>query len=346
MPACKRKGERTVFFERKPHIVSAASIVGDMEGAGPLGALFDKILQDDTWGESSWEKAESKMFEAAARMALDKTGLSTGGLHCLLGGDLLNQLITANYAARELSVPFFGLYSACATLTEALLLAGMLIEGGFLGNAACVASSHFSAAERQFRYPLEMGVTAPPTAQRTVTGAGALVLRGDAPSPCDPFQSVCVAGGTIGRVVDMGITDMSNMGAAMAPAAADTLRAHLRDSGKSLMDYDAVITGDLGKFGTKMLIELCDSEGLHIEEKHMDCGNLIFAPGQGADCGGSGCGCAPVVLGAHLLQMLEDGIWNRILFLATGALMSPVSNLQGESIPGIAHAVILERVRA
>lgn len=345
MSAEKRRGERTVFFANPPRIISAASIVGDVEGKGPLGSLFDKVLSDDTWGEKSWERAECKMFEYAVRRALKKTGWNEAMLHCMLGGDLLNQNITANYAARELRVPFFGLYSACSTLTESILLGSILIDGGFASNSVCVASSHFSTAERQFRAPLEMGGITTPTAQRTVTGAGAVLLTAQdvALMQAPPIQSIRVKGGTIGCVVDMGISDVTNMGAAMAPAACDTIVAHLRDSELDITHYDAIITGDLGRFGSEMLLELCIDEGLDIEDRHIDCGNLIFAPEQNVDCGGSGCGCAAVVLTSHLLPMLQNGPWHRILFLATGALMSPASSQQGETIPCISHAISLER---
>lgn len=345
MPAEKRCGERTVLYARPPRIISAASIVGDVEGNGPLGKSFDKVLSDDTWGEKSWEKAECKMFEYAVRRALKKGNCSESMLHCLLGGDLLNQNITANYAARELRVPFLGLYSACSTLTESILLGSILIDGGFANHAACVASSHFSTAERQFRAPLEMGGITTPTAQRTVTGAGAVLLAAEDAEllQTPPIQFVRVKSGTIGCVVDMGISDVTNMGAAMAPAACDTIVAHLRDTGQDITAYDAVITGDLGRFGSEMLLELCMDEGLDIEDRHIDCGNLIFDAEQNVDCGGSGCGCAAVVFASHLLPLLQDGPWRNILFLATGALMSPASSQQGETIPCIAHAVALER---
>lgn len=347
MALSKRLGERTVVFQDPPRVLSSASIVGDIEGKGPLGRAFDMVLTDDTWGENSWEKAECKMFEQVVRLALTKINWDTKMLHCLLGGDLLNQIITANYAARQLGVPFFGLYGACSTMAESLLLGSMLVDGGFAQRVACVASSHFSTAERQYRYPLEMGTTSPPTAQRTVTGAGAVLISDEPASRQQQgpavFRSIHVEGGTIGKVVDMGISDASNMGAAMAPAACDTIITHLADTGRPASYYDAIITGDLGSFGSEMLHELCMDEGLAIAEKHLDCGNLIFDGQQSVNCGGSGCGCSAVVLSAHLLQLLEKGAWRRILFMATGALMSPSSSLQGETIPGIAHAVVLER---
>jgi len=343
--AQKRVGERSVVFENPVQVLTAATIVGDMEGAGPLADRFDMVLMDDTWGEKSWEKAECKMFEQAVRLALTKANWDVDRLQCLLGGDLLNQIVTANYAARQLGVPYLGLYGACSTMAESLLVGSMLIDGGFAQNAACVASSHFSTAERQFRYPLEMGTTSPPTAQRTVTGTGAILLQdyGEPAGGDALWETIGITAGTIGKVVDMGITDAANMGAAMAPAAADSIITHLRDRGLKAEDFDLIVTGDLGSFGSVMLHELCMDHGIDLSGVHMDCGNMIFAPGQKVNCGGSGCGCSAAVLGAYLLPELANGRWNKFLFLATGALMSPQSTLQGETIPGIAHAVAIER---
>ncbi len=348
MTASKRRGEHTVAFEKQPRLLSTANIVGDVEGKGPLGPAFDMVLTDDTWGESSWEKAECKMFEQAVRLALTKVNWDTKKLNCLLGGDLLNQIITANYAARQLGIPFLGLYGACSTMAESMLVGSMLIDGGFADHVACAASSHFSTAERQYRYPLEMGTTSPPTAQRTVTGAGAVILSAEAILEAQKgpavFRNIHIESGTIGTVIDMGITDAANMGAAMAPAACSTILTHLADMGRTATYYDAIVTGDLGSFGSEMLHELCMDEGVDIADRHLDCGNLVFdAQQQNVNCGGSGCGCSAVVLSAHLLHLLEKGTWKRMLFLATGALMSPDATMQGESIPGIAHAVVLER---
>ena len=344
----KRYGEHTVVFENPPRILSTANIVGDMEGEGPLGSAFDMVLTDDTWGEDSFEKAECKMFEQAVRLALTKVNWDTKMLNCLLGGDLLNQIITANYAARQLGVPFLGLYGACSTMAESLLVGSMLVDGGFAQRLACAASSHFSTAERQYRYPLEMGTTTPPTAQRTVTGVGAMILADEplAEQQRGPavFRNIHIESGTIGKVVDMGISDAANMGAAMAPAACSTIVTHLADLGRQPSYYDAIITGDLGSFGSEMLHELCMDEGIDIASRHRDCGTLIFDPArQNVNCGGSGCGCSAVVLSAHLLHFIEKGTWKRILFMATGALMSPNATMQGETIPGIAHAVVIER---
>ncbi len=340
----KRIGTQSYLLDSKPAIISAASFVGDKEGKGPLGNKFDVICRDDTLGLDSWEQAESRMLESAVRLALAKMGKKPSDLDVVLGGDLLNQIISAGYAARELKSPFLGLYGACSTIAEGLSVGAMLSDGGFSALLACSASSHFSSAERQFRYPLEMGTQATPTAQRTVTGAGAIVIAPQ--SSCiknKVFHNVIISGGTIGRVIDYGITDASNMGAAMAPAAADTICAHLKDNTLTPNYYDAIITGDLGIFGSEMLYELCKMKGAEIESVHVDCGKLMFSQEQNVNCGGSGCGCSATILCSHILPMVESGEYSRILFMATGALMSPISTLQGESIPSIAHAVVIER---
>jgi len=325
--------------------VSAASFVGDKEGKGPLGSKFDTICRDDTLGLKSWEQAESRMLESAVRLALYKIGAETKDADLFIGGDLLNQIISAGYAARQLHIPFIGLYGACSTIAEGLITAAMLTDGGFFDLAVCGASSHFSSAERQFRYPLEMGTQASPTSQRTVTGAGALALASQGKLLTDTaFKNIAVIGGTVGMVCDYGITDASSMGAAMAPAAASTICAHLEENSLEPGYYDMIFTGDLGSFGTDMLYELCRERGHDISNHHTDCGLLMFSKDQNVLCGASGCGCAATVLAADILPKLETGEYKRILFLATGALMSSVSSLQGESIPGIAHAAVIERI--
>lgn len=336
------RGKRTLLFPSAPRVIASASIVSAMEGQGPLGKKFDLVLEDDTWGEDSFERAECRMFEAAVRTAIQKAGLNSDDFDCLLGGDLLNQIITANYAARQLNIPFLGLYGACSTMAESMLLGSVLVEGGFVGRAACVASSHFSTAERQYRYPLEMGTTVPETAQHTVTGSGCVLLA-EAAGARDVFQHIRITSGTIGRVVDLGITDASNMGAAMAPAACDTIITHLKDLGRTPEDYDLIVTGDLGRFGSEMLFSLCSDRGVDLSGRHIDCGCMIYHPAQKVHCGGSGCGCSAVTLAAELLERVERGSIGRLLFLATGALLSPAATMQGESIPGIAHAVCIER---
>ena len=339
----KRIGNQTLVFTNPGAVISSGTIVGPLEGKGPLAEHFDTVLKEDTWGEDSWEKAERKMFEQAVRTAMDKAEIKPGDVDCLLGGDLLNQIISANFAARELKMPFLGLYGACSTMAESLLIGGMLLDGGYADCVACTAVSHFSTAERQYRNPLEMGGQTTPTAQRTVTGAGCSISAGANYSGSRMYGNIFITAGTIGKVIDLGITDANNMGAAMAPAAADTFAAHLSDTGRGVMDYDLVVTGDLGRFGSEMFIDLCRDNGIDLQDRHMDCGNMIFSPEQKVDCGGSGCGCSATVLNGYILERIEKGELRRIFFMATGALLSPTSSMQSESIPGIAHGVVLER---
>lgn len=343
----KKTGGSSYVFPSGPKIISSAALVGKKEGEGPFGALFDSVLKDDTLGLDSWEQAESKMLEDAVRLALDKIGRKPQDIDIFLGGDLLSQIIAAGFAARELHSPFLGMYGACSTMSESLIVASMLTDGGFSRLAVCGASSHFSSSEREFRYPLEMGTQSTPTSQRTVTGAGAVVIATSEDVVTETeFDNVVITGATIGRVCDYGITDASNMGAAMAPAAASTICAHLKDNGLAPSDFDRIITGDLGRFGSEMLYELCASKGFDISAVHSDCGKMIFSKEQKAVCGGSGCGCCASMLSSVLLPEISRGGWKRLLFTATGALLSPLSSLQGESIPSIAHAVVIERSEA
>ncbi len=338
----RRIGDRTLLFRTEPRVVSAAAAVAKNEDAGTYGGRFDVVLEDDKFGEESFERAECKMFCTAAKLAVEKAGLSLHHVRAMLAGDLLNQLITANYAARELGIPYLGLYGACSTMSESLLLGSLLVDGGYCSPVLCCASSHFSTAERQYRFPLEMGTTAPPTAQHTVTGAGALLLS-DAETPHSVFSHVAVTAATIGRVVDLGITDMNNMGAAMAPACCDTILAHLDDTGYSADEFDLFVSGDLGVFGSEMLLDLAKKADLDLDGRYLDCGASIYKTEQNFSCGGSGAGCSAVVLASELLSRIERNEVRRMLFLATGALMSPTSGMQGESIPAIAHAIVLER---
>jgi len=336
-------GRQTVAFTTPPKIIAGDTVVSKIEGEGPLGRFFDMVLEDDTWGEDTWELAERKMFEHVVKQAIEKVGLSLNEIDILLGGDLLNQIITANFAARELGIPFIGLYGACSTMAESLLVGSMLMDGGYASHIACAASSHFCTAERQYRMPLEMGTQAIPTAQRTVTGAGCSLIADAGYPGKSQFDSVFITHGVIGRVIDLGVKDAANMGAAMAPAAADTFVSHLKDTGFALERYDIVVTGDLGKLGSELFHELCKKEGVDVQEKHVDCGNIIFAPDQNVNCGASGCGCSAVTLNGYLLNRMQAGDFNRMFFMATGALMSPTSGMQGESIPGVAHGVAIER---
>ena len=336
----KQIGSATLLFEYRPYVLSAASVAGKAEEQGPYGHVFDEIMEDDRLGEKTFEQGERRMLLKALYRATTRVSLPMEAAGCLLAGDLLNQIVTASYAARELAIPYLGLYGACSTMTEALLLGATLVDGGYRDRALCAACSHFSTAERQYRFPLEMGTTAPPHAQRTVTGAGA-VLLGAALLPHTGFRHVRMEAATIGAVRDLGITDANNMGAAMAPAAYDTIVRHLSDRGMSEGDFDWIVTGDLGNFGSRMLWELAAEGDMALEKRHLDCGSMIYSPEQNYHAGGSGCGCSAVMLASYVLPQLEMGAVKRVLFLSTGALMSPLSACQGESIPGIAHGISL-----
>ena len=330
----QKAGTQTAVLSSPPVIVAHANVVGKKEGQGPLRDSFDYIDSDDTFGQPTWEKSESTMQKQALSLALNKAGLAASGIDWLFAGDLLNQCISSSYAAREQNIPFFGLYGACSTMGEGLALASITLDGGFGAHAAVTASSHFCSAERQYRTPLEYGGQRPPTTQWTVTGAGAVILarEGDGPR---------ITHVTVGKIVDKGIKDANNMGAAMAPAAADTLLAHFRDTGRTPAFYDLIVTGDLGILGSELLLELLRREGIQMPN-HTDCGMLIFDPEkQDVHSGGSGCGCCASVLTGYLLNALEAGRWKNILFCPTGALHSPTACCQGESIPGICHAIAI-----
>lgn len=333
-----RLGGQTIKLENPPCILSRATIVGKKEGEGPLGEYFDVVLEDNMWGEKTWEKAERRMYLEAAQMAISRAGKQPQDINYLFGGDLLNQIITANFAARTLGIPFFGLYGACSTLTESMSLGAMLVSAGYADLVLCVTSSHFCTAERQYRFPLEMGTQRPPTAQWTVTGAGAFLLSNDTKPPY-------ITHVTTGKVIDYGITDANNMGAAMAPAAAATIKAHFEDTGQGPEAYDLIVTGDLGWFGRELTIDLLKKEGYDISDRFIDCGCEIYSKEQDVHAGGSGCGCSAVVFGAYILRKMEEGVYRRILLLSTGALLSTTSSQQGESIPGIAHAVTIDMNR-
>ena len=322
-------------------IVSAATVVGSKEHGGPLGPHFDYFNDNDRFGQDTWEKAESEMQRMALAAALDKAGITQGDVDMLFAGDLLNQCVGSSYGLLSYDVPYFGLYGACSTSAEGLMLAAAMVGGGYAAVAAAVTSSHNAAAERQFRTPLEYGGQRPPTGQWTVTGAGAFLVA--APRGGIGKEMARVTHALPGIVVDMGITDAGNMGAAMAPAVVSTLKRYFTQSGTYPVDYDLIVTGDLGWEGSRILCDLMMAEGLDVSSRHNDCGKMIFSRNtQDTHCGGSGCGCAAVTLGAYLLPRLMTGKLNRILFIATGAMMSPDSVKQGQSIPGVAHLLCLE----
>ncbi len=335
----KRTGRQTVFLPSQPSVLAAACAGGKKEGEGPLRNSFDLLSSDSRFEAASWEKSESAMLSQCYLAACEKASVSPGDVQYVLAGDLLNQCVGSAYAMRGCGAPYLGLYAACSTMAEGLGLAAMLIDGGFCDTAAAATSSHFCASERQYRFPLPYGNQRTPTAQRTVTGAGAMILSMDGPGPY-------ITGVTTGIITDVGIKDMANMGAAMAPAAYDTLTAHFRDTGRTPEYYDAIVTGDLGVLGSELLRELFSRDGIDLGLRHMDCGRLIYyIEGQDVHSGGSGAGCSAAVLCGHFLSGMREGLWNRILFAATGALMSPTTNQQGESIPAICHAVSIENRR-
>ncbi len=330
----KRIGS-SIHLLRPPHIHSYACIVGQKEGEGPLGQCFDRVEPDPEFGEKTWELAESRMQSDTLQLAMKKGKIEASDLDCIAAGDLINQCTGTAFAVRSMEVPFLGVYGACSTMAESLLVGSLLVEGGFCRKVAAVTSSHFSTAERQFRFPLSYGGQRPPSAQWTCTASGAVVLSGEGNGPK-------VRGCCIGKINDLGVTDANNMGAAMAPAAADTILRYLQDTGTSPSDYDAIVTGDLGNVGSPLLIQLLQEQGVDISAQHRDCGAMMFDDSnQDTHAGGSGCGCAGSILCGYFLPRLQSGELSRILFAATGALLSQMSAQQGQSIPGISHLVEL-----
>lgn len=332
----KRLGEQTIILDKQPIILGGAAIVGKKEGDGPLARYFDEVVDDEYAGEKTFEAAESRLMRDAFIKALEKSGKAASDINIILSGDLLNQCTAASYAFRDSNTPYLGLFGACSTMSESMVIGATLIDSGAADYVACAASSHFCSAERQFRFPLEYGSQRTPTAQWTVTGAGAVILGKEGQGP----RITCV---TPGKIVDEGIKDANNMGAAMSPAACETIMQHLKDTGRTVDEYDLILTGDLGSFGSTMLRELMTRNGIDLKNKHNDCGVMIFdLAKQGVDCGGSGCGCSAAVFSAYILEQFKQGLLKRILFIATGALLSPTRTQQGETIPGIAHAVCVE----
>jgi len=324
------------MFKNPPVIAATATIVGPKEGEGPLAQTFDKIVEDPYYAEKSWEKAERRMLEEVMQTALKKAALAPTSIDYLLAGDLLNQIISAGFTARSLGIPFIGLYGACATMYEGLALGAILIDGGFADYVLVGASSHYSTAERQYRFPTEQGVQRPPTAQWTVTGAGAALLARTGAGPV-------ITHATIGKVLDLGQGDPSDFGSAMAPAAADTIVRHLQDTVRGPQDFDLFLTGDLGLYGKGLAEQLVRERGFDIGNKFADCGTMIYDHHrQDTHAGGSGCACAAVVTGGYLMQQMLTGKIKRVLGVATGALLSPLTTKQGETIPVIAHAVAIE----
>lgn len=318
-------------------IESFAGVASKKEGEGPLGQYFDKIVEDSHFGKDSWEKAESRFQLEAVSLAVQKAGITKEDIDIICSGDLINQCIGSTYGLRELEIPFLGIYGACSTMAEGLLISSILTENNVANRAIAVTSSHFSTAERQFRFPLSYGGQRTPTAQWTCTASGAVILS-------KTNGLIKVTGGCIGKITDMDVSDINNMGSAMAPAAATTIQRYLTATGTNPADYDFIVTGDLGIVGSKLLVEFLQKQNIDISVQHRDCGCMIFdAEKQDTHCGGSGCGCSASVLCSYFLPMLQNGTAKNILFIATGALMSPMSLQQGESIPTIAHLVHLRK---
>jgi stage V sporulation protein AD len=334
------RGQQSWIFDNKPVILNTATIVGPDEGDGPLSEDFDIVHGDLKVGQKSWEKAEKALLEEAAQLAMNKSNLRSDDIQFYIGGDLMNQIISNTFAARTLAMPYLGIFGACSTSMEGLALAAQLINSGSAHHVMSGTCSHNCTAEKQFRYPTEYGSQKPPTAQYTVTGAGVAVLGKEGEGPV-------VTSATIGKIVDMGIKDPFNMGAAMAPAAVDTIQAHCRDLGITPGYYDLIITGDLAAVGYEIACELFEKQQFPIHEtQYSDCGLLIFdREKQNVQAGGSGCGCSATVTYGHLLKRMRKGELKRMLIVATGALLSPLSFQQGESIPCIAHAVAIEAGR-
>ncbi len=333
----KRVGRQTVALEKPAIILSHAAVGGKQEGEGPLAEYFDHLCEDSFFGEETWEKAESAMQKLALSRALEKGGFSPGQMDYVLAGDLLNQCIGTSFGLRDFNIPFYGLYGACSTMGESLALGSLLIAGGFAGRLAAMTSSHFCTAERQYRMPVPYGNQRTPTAQWTATASGCVILGDEGTGPR-------ITAVTCGKIVDKGISDVNNMGAAMAPAAYDTLAAHFQATGTGPEDYDLVLTGDLGVLGHQIVTEFFQQDGVDMSKNYQDCGMLLYdIQKQDMHAGASGCGCAASVLCGYLLRQMEANHLKKILFAPTGALLSPTSSFQGESIPSICHALTIEK---
>ena len=331
----KRIGKRTIRLNNMPTIIAASSIVGPKEGQGPLKDKFDLILSDDLYGEKTWELAESKMMQTVMEMTVQKANKKLDDINFAFGGDLINQIFPASFAARELGIPFFGIYGACSTMTEGMCLGSMAIDGEYADYVLCGTSSHYSTAERQFRFPLELGNQKPMTAQWTVTGSGSVLLAKEGQGPKIKYIIP-------GKVIDKGIDDGNNMGAAMAPAAIDTIYSYFQDTKDDPNSFDMIATGDLGKVGKEILISILKENDLDISKVYTDCGLEIFdLEEQDVHCGGSGCGCSATVFCSYIYDKLIKKEFNKVMLISTGALLSPTSTLQKQTIPSVAHGVVI-----
>ena len=329
-------GKQTIKFNNPPTILNTACIVGPKEGEGPLAKYFDKCLEDEFWGEKTWEKAESKIIKETVNTVIGKSEIPSSDIDYCFAGDLLNQCISSNFGLRETNIPFFGIFGACSTFAESMCLGSILASSGSATNILCATSSHFCSAEKQFRFPLELGNQRPPSSQWTVTGAAASILSCNGQGPF-------ITHITPGKIVDLGITDANNMGAAMAPAFVDTLVTHFNDTGRAPDYYDAIISGDLGYIGKNIATELTQNYGFNITKNYYDCGVLMFdKDSQDTHSGGSGCACFGSIFSGYFFKQLKELKLRKILCIATGALMNTTSSQQGEPIPGIAHALSIE----
>ncbi len=332
-------GNQSIVFEKPPAITGAASTVGPKEGEGPLASYFDEVCDDPTFGQDSWEKGESEMMRRTVEKAIKKSNVPKYDIKYIFGGDLNGQLIGTTFGLKDMNMPVFGLYGACSTCGESLSLAAMTVAAEYAKSAVAVTSSHYGSAEKQFRFPLEYGNQRPLSATWTVTGCGAFVVSSKSETVCPHITAV-----TTGKIVDYGIKDSFNMGACMAPAAADVIYQNFKDLNVRPDYYDKIITGDLGSIGKKILIDLLFEQGYDISHQHDDCGLMIYDnEAQDTHSGGSGCGCSASTLAGYILQNINSGKWGRVLFVPTGALLSTVSYNEGETIPGIAHAVVIEQ---
>ena len=349
----QKLGKASIKLEQPVYIINSASVVGTKEGEGPLGQLFDMVGEDDMFGCNTWEEAESSLQKDAIYLAMGKAKERPEDISFIFAGDLLGQSIATSFGISNYEIPLLGVYGACSTCGESLTLGAMSIAGGFADKVVCVTSSHFASAEKEFRFPLEYGNQRPLSASWTVTGSGPFVLGNETSYDKDFDKAVndtvkCpprakILGMTVGKIVDFGLKDSMNMGACMAPAAASTLEQHFVDFNSQPSDYDKIITGDLGTVGQTVLIDLLRDKGYDISGVHMDCGIEIYdASSQDTHAGGSGCGCSAVTLSAYILKQLEEGVWKKVLFMPTGALLSKTSFNEGQSVPGIAHALVLE----
>lgn len=335
----QKLGKASIAPANPVYIRESASIAGHKEGQGPFGDLFDMIGEDDMFGCKTWEEAESNLQKDAVYLALGKAGLKPEDISFLFAGDLLGQSIATSFGISAYNIPLFGVYGACSTCGESMALGAMAISGGYADNVMCVTSSHFASAEKEFRFPLEYGNQRPLSASWTVTGSGAFVLGAEP----GKHPRAKITGITVGKIVDYGLKDSMNMGACMAPSAVSTLEQHFIDFSSQPDDYDKIITGDLGTVGQTILIDLIRDKGWDISKMHMDCGIEIFdAQTQDTHAGGSGCGCSAVTLSAYILKQIQEGKWKKVLFMPTGALLSKTSFNEGQSIPGISHALVLE----